>query len=186
MEITKDMIIGDIVHQHPKAARIMLKYGLHCIGCHVSGHESLEDGCKGHGMDEETISKMVEEINAEINKVIETIEFTPHAVAMIKQFAKEDGKEGQPLRMKAQKSCCGIGYDMAFDEIKDDDNKFEFDGISIVIDPESYKLVKGSEVYFVDMPHESGFRIENPNIEPCAKGDNCCSKQDEEYQGGCC
>ncbi len=61
--ITKDMNIGDILKTNANAAEIMMGYGLHCIGCHVSLHESLEDGCSAHGMDTETIDKMVGEIN---------------------------------------------------------------------------------------------------------------------------
>ncbi len=62
--ITKDMNIGDILKTNEKAAEVMMNYGLHCIGCHVSLHESLQDGCGAHGIDDATIDKMVAEINA--------------------------------------------------------------------------------------------------------------------------
>lgn len=62
--ITKDMNIGEILQNNEKAAEIMMGYGLHCIGCHISLHESLQDGCSAHGLDDETIDKMVAEINA--------------------------------------------------------------------------------------------------------------------------
>jgi len=66
--IQKDMIIGDILKKHPEAAQIMAEHGLHCIGCHISLYESLEDGCKAHGMEDERVELLVKEINASIGK----------------------------------------------------------------------------------------------------------------------
>ena len=61
--ITKNMNIGDILKECPESADIMGKYGLHCIGCRISTVESLEDGCRGHGLRDEDIDNMVKEIN---------------------------------------------------------------------------------------------------------------------------
>ena len=60
---TKDMNIGEIIEKFPQSAEVMLKYGLHCIGCHVSPYESLKMGCKGHGISDKDTDKMVKEIN---------------------------------------------------------------------------------------------------------------------------
>lgn len=80
--IKKDMLIADIVGEFPVAASIMMKYGLHCVGCHISANETLEQGCMGHGLDSEKIDKMVEEIN----KAIEEQNNAP--------VSNEDGGEG--------------------------------------------------------------------------------------------
>lgn len=61
--ITKDMLIGEVVTKCPESAFIMLQYGLHCVGCHVSAYETIEQGCNGHGMEEETMKKMLDDIN---------------------------------------------------------------------------------------------------------------------------
>lgn len=61
--ISKDMSIGDIVAKNPKSAEIMFKNGMHCVGCGMMAYESLEQGCKVHGMSDEDIDKMVDEIN---------------------------------------------------------------------------------------------------------------------------
>ncbi|MDP2717968.1 MAG: DUF1858 domain-containing protein, partial [Candidatus Micrarchaeota archaeon] len=50
--ITKDMTIGEVVQSHPQAVDIMLSRGFHCVGCHVSPYETIEQGAKGHGMSE--------------------------------------------------------------------------------------------------------------------------------------
>ncbi|MBN2052346.1 DUF1858 domain-containing protein [Candidatus Woesearchaeota archaeon] len=66
--ITKQMLIGDIAIKYPKAVPIMFKHGMHCIGCGMTAYESLEQGCVGHGMSEQEIDAMVEEINKEVSK----------------------------------------------------------------------------------------------------------------------
>ena len=62
-KITKDMKLGDVVEKYPEAARIMLKHGLHCIGCHVAAYETIEEGCSSHGMSKKDIEKMIKEMN---------------------------------------------------------------------------------------------------------------------------
>ena len=62
------MTLGDIVMKHPEAAEIMLKYGLHCIGCHVANWETVEQGAMAHGMNEKEIAEMIQKINKAINK----------------------------------------------------------------------------------------------------------------------
>ncbi len=61
--VTRDMLIGDVVQRYPKAAFVMLQYGLHCVGCPVAAHESVEQGSLGHGMPDEVIEEMLDEIN---------------------------------------------------------------------------------------------------------------------------
>ncbi len=62
-EITKDMLIGDVIKQWPDAGPIMLSHGLHCVGCHVSTFETIEQGCQAHGMPQEVIDELVQELN---------------------------------------------------------------------------------------------------------------------------
>ena len=62
-KITRQTMIADAVKLNPMAPQIMFSYGLHCIGCHVSLYESIEQGCMGHGMDDKQIDKMVDELN---------------------------------------------------------------------------------------------------------------------------
>ena len=62
-KITEKMNIADIVNKKPASVEIMMKYGMHCIGCHMAAWETLEEGAKVHGMSKEKLKKMVEEIN---------------------------------------------------------------------------------------------------------------------------
>ncbi len=58
--ITKGMVIGEIVKQHPDSIRIMGEHGLHCVGCHVATWETLEQGASAHGID---VDKLLKELN---------------------------------------------------------------------------------------------------------------------------
>ena len=66
--ITKDMLLGDIVSKYPEATEAMLKHGLHCMGCHVSFYETLEQGALVHGMSPKEVDKMLAEMNALVKK----------------------------------------------------------------------------------------------------------------------
>ncbi len=62
-KITKDMTIGEVIEKHPKVVGIMLRYGLHCVGCGIAAMETIEQGAKGHGMSDKEIEMMVRELN---------------------------------------------------------------------------------------------------------------------------
>jgi hybrid cluster-associated redox disulfide protein len=68
MKITGGMTLGDVVSKYPETAMVMYKYGLHCIGCHVATWETIEQGCRAHGISDKDIDKMIEEMNASISK----------------------------------------------------------------------------------------------------------------------
>ncbi|ETI91056.1 MAG: Hydroxylamine reductase [Clostridium butyricum DORA_1] len=57
--ITKDMIIADIVSADTENTKILMEFGMHCIGCPSSQMETLEDACAVHGLNvEELIKKL--------------------------------------------------------------------------------------------------------------------------------
>ncbi len=63
-QITKDMIIADILAVDPGNAAILMASGMGCIGCPASQGESLEEACMVHGMN-------VDEVLADINAYLE-------------------------------------------------------------------------------------------------------------------
>ncbi|MBL7050945.1 DUF1858 domain-containing protein [Candidatus Woesearchaeota archaeon] len=62
-KITKDMTLGEVITKHPESAEIMAEYGLHCIGCHVAAWESVEEGAKAHGLNDEKVKEMLDKMN---------------------------------------------------------------------------------------------------------------------------
>ncbi len=67
-KLTKDTTLGEAVSKYPETAAIMLKYGLHCIGCHVATWETIEQGASGHGLTGAQIKDMLADMNAAIAK----------------------------------------------------------------------------------------------------------------------
>lgn len=67
-KIAKDMTLGEVVVKFPETVKIMMSYGLHCVGCHVAAYETIEQGSAAHGMDEAQIKKMLKEMNAALKE----------------------------------------------------------------------------------------------------------------------
>ena len=62
-KIDKDMALGEVVLKFPGSAEIMMKHGLHCVGCHVAVWETLEQGAMAHGMSKKELDDMLNELN---------------------------------------------------------------------------------------------------------------------------
>lgn len=60
MEITKDMLIGEIIRKKPESIEILMRFGMGCIGCPSSQMESLEEAAMVHGLD---IDKLMVALN---------------------------------------------------------------------------------------------------------------------------
>ncbi len=61
--VTRSSIIGDIIRENPFAVEIFMDYGVHCVGCHVSDFETLEQGILGHGFSEGELLDIINELN---------------------------------------------------------------------------------------------------------------------------
>lgn len=165
-KVSKDMTIGEVVRLYPAAAEIMLSYGLHCVGCHVNPFESIEQGCKGHGMADQVIEEMVSKINEAVGGPIEDkVDITDAAAKKIIELAAKEGKEGHSLRIKViPGGCSGYSYDMHFDDkVEESDKVFEKDGAKIAVDADSLNYLKGTTIDFVESLQGAGFKLQNPN-----------------------
>ncbi len=65
-KITKKTKLGEVVEKYPEAVEVMLKQGLHCVGCHMAAFETIEQGAKAHGMDDKEIKELLEKMNKAI------------------------------------------------------------------------------------------------------------------------
>ncbi|PHV70075.1 disulfide oxidoreductase [Sporanaerobium hydrogeniformans] len=65
-QVTKQMIIGEILHLDAGIAPILMEAGMHCLGCPSSQMESLEDACMVHGIN-------VDELITRINDYLKTV-----------------------------------------------------------------------------------------------------------------
>jgi hybrid cluster-associated redox disulfide protein len=64
-KITKHMILSDVVQQYPDTMEVFMRFGLHCVGCHVAAFETIEQGAMAHGID---VDDLVKELNEAISK----------------------------------------------------------------------------------------------------------------------
>lgn len=66
--LEKEMSIGEIMEKSPKAVELLSLYGLHCANCFASNFDTLKDGAAVHGINDEELEEMIEEINIELSK----------------------------------------------------------------------------------------------------------------------
>ncbi len=163
--ISRDTTIGDIIQQYPSVVDILMATGVHCVGCHVAAWERLEDGLKGHGKTDAEIDALINELNGALaaEKVVGDEEFTITEKALAE--IKANMKEGHYLRVQVVSGgCAGKSYGLSLeDEKKDDDELFEIEGVRVICDPQSFKLIKGTKLDYLDTFEEKGFRFVNPN-----------------------
>ncbi|MDD5615214.1 MAG: DUF1858 domain-containing protein [Candidatus Methanoperedens sp.] len=60
MTISKENTIEEVVTKYPESVMVFMKHGLHCVGCHVSAFESIEEGAMAHGID---VDALVSDLN---------------------------------------------------------------------------------------------------------------------------
>ena len=61
MTIDKSMLIGELIQMDELVAPMLMRAGMHCLGCPASQAESLEEACMVHGIDcDDLVSKMNE------------------------------------------------------------------------------------------------------------------------------
>ncbi len=53
--ITKDMVVGDILREHPEVTMPLMNIGMGCISCPSSQMETLGEACIVHGMDPDEV-----------------------------------------------------------------------------------------------------------------------------------
>ena len=64
-EITKNMLIGDILDKEPGTAVFFLEMGMHCLGCPSARNESVAQACMVHGVNAD---ELIAKINAFLAK----------------------------------------------------------------------------------------------------------------------
>lgn len=61
VQVTKDMLIGEILMIDKGLAMILMQSGMHCVGCPSSAGETLEEASLVHDMD---VNKLLTDLNA--------------------------------------------------------------------------------------------------------------------------
>ena len=64
-KVTKNTLIGQLLQIDPNIAAILMRAGMHCIGCPSSQMESLEEAAMVHGMDGDVWVQQINDVLGE-------------------------------------------------------------------------------------------------------------------------
>ncbi len=87
------------------------------------------------------------------------------AAAKVAELLAQEDTEDLALRVAVRPGgCSGFSYEMYFDsEVAGDDVVREFGTVTVVVDPTSADLLKGSTLDYSDGLQGAGFHVTNPN-----------------------
>jgi hybrid cluster-associated redox disulfide protein len=158
--IHKEMNIGEVVEKYPETVSVMMSYGLHCIGCHVSLYESIEQGSLAHGMNSSDIGKMIKDMNNVREKFAKTpFIISEKAAKKIKELAK--GKEfGLRIAINMEAEFGESRFLLSLEnKPKQNEKTISADGVNIFIDEETLKYAKGCTINFIKEGKTEGFTM---------------------------
>jgi iron-sulfur cluster assembly protein len=100
---------------------------------------------------------------------------TEKAASEVKRIMQDQKlEEGMVLRVGvAGGGCSGFQYSLGFDNQYDEklDSKFDFHGVTLVVDKKSALYLDGTTVDFYDGIEKRGFTFDNPNaVKSCGCG----------------
>jgi iron-sulfur cluster assembly protein len=101
------------------------------------------------------------------------IRLTPGAISQLQRIRIEQGlPEHYGLRVGVKGGgCSGFSYLLGFDEPKDQDSIYDFEGIRILMDKAHALYLLGMEVDWLEGLNNRGFVFNNPNAkETCGCG----------------
>lgn len=131
------------------------------------------------------------------NPTLETttsISLTEPAANRVRQLLDERNLPDHALRIFISGGgCSGFQYGLAIEgEPREDDLRFSYENVNLVVDPQSYGYLGGATIDYVDDLMGGGFRIENPNaVSSCGCGHSFRTEGSESpHEGhgaaGCC
>ena len=101
------------------------------------------------------------------------VSLTQDAATRVRTFLEQRG-HGFGLRVGIKKTGCnGYAYIIDYaDSVDADDEIFDQQGVKVIVDRESLKLIDGTEVDFVKEGLNEAFKFRNPNV----KGECGCGE----------
>ena len=101
------------------------------------------------------------------------ISLTPEAARQIRESAKQGNMQGMPLRVAVTRLEDGsFHYALGFDDTsREGDNRFQSEGIDLVVAPQSMELLDGTVIDYVELePGRKDIIFMNPNDPQHQKG----------------
>ena len=105
------------------------------------------------------------------------ITITENAAKKITELLKQDNTTGYGLKLYLSPGgCSGFQYGMDFAEKPaDTDIVMEQHNVKVFVDKNSLDFLNGAKIDYVNGLHDSGFKIDNPNVKSsCGCGKSVC------------
>jgi hybrid cluster-associated redox disulfide protein len=67
-KIDKDTNIQALIEDDPAMNEILYEYGMYCGNCFAAGYDSLEEGARTHGLEDDEIEELLGELNKKAQK----------------------------------------------------------------------------------------------------------------------
>jgi hybrid cluster-associated redox disulfide protein len=173
--IDATMNVLEIIALHPEASDILAAYGLHCHNCAFSTMDSLEDGARSHGLTDDDIDNMVQDLtelleNAPVKS--KTFTLTLAAAKALQDIAHQEKKDTCLLHVLSDGSG---GFCLEFgDALPEGDSCFNargVEGVMLSIAPNVLQRVGGGAVDF----REGRFKLDLPQTDACACTEKTCA-----------
>jgi hydrid cluster protein-associated redox disulfide domain len=65
-QISKDMIIADLIKVNPSIVTILMRSGMHCVGCPSAQAETLAEAAMVHGIDANVLEQQINDFLATV------------------------------------------------------------------------------------------------------------------------
>jgi hybrid cluster-associated redox disulfide protein len=140
--ISKEDNLKEAIAKNPETGYVLASSGLHCVGCHSAAYESIEDGCKAHGMDDEKIEELIKKANERI-KVFDSLpkaSFSKEALEQLEK-RKEKSKFVRVIPVFGE-----FDFDATNDKEKND--IFIDEKIRIIADKKVERMIRGTKIDF--------------------------------------
>lgn len=103
------------------------------------------------------------------------LSLTPSAVEHLKSILKDSPEANNIIKLGVKNSgCAGMSYTMDYiDQVNDNDECIEIEGMKLVIDPKAILFLIGTEMDYEQSALNSGFVFNNPNqTDACGCGES--------------
>lgn len=168
------MNVMDIIALHQGAADILSAYGLNCFHCAFNTMDSLEAGAKAHGLTDDDITNIVDDLTDLLKKSPArdpVLTLTKDAAFALRDIAKVEGKDHCILEVVSDGQG---GFCMEFASTIGSNLEFryaEIDDVSLSATKETLQRIGGSTVDF----REGRFKLDLVAAEICDCGSGRCT-----------
>lgn len=169
LQFTGGELISEVLDQMPEAQEVFAAHGLSCAGCYINVYETVEQGVMGHGMSEENLNRLLEDLNEaakmlelQPGKVSKNPVLTAFSKEKILEFQKEQASIGHGFKVQVEGKSGDFSYFLDFlEKPEKGDIVIESLGINLFLDQDSLKKLQNHTIDFgVNDNGDEGFKIE--------------------------